>query len=104
MKKAVIATGGHQYVVSEGQVLDIELLNVTEGDKSVSFEALMVIDGEKVTVGTPVVAKATVTADVVTENFQGEKVTSIRYKAKKRVHKLHGHRQRHTTIKIATIA
>jgi len=104
MKKAVITTGGHQYVVAEGQTLDVDLISLEDGAKSVSFEALMVIDGENVTVGAPTVAKAKVTADVVTDDFKGDKVTAIRYKAKKRVHKLHGHRQRHTTIKIASIA
>lgn len=103
MKKAVIATGGHQYVVVEGQTLDIELLTLGD-DKSVSFDALMVIDGDKISVGAPTVAKAVVKADVLAEDVKGEKVTAIRYKAKKRVHKLHGHRQRSTTIKITSIA
>jgi large subunit ribosomal protein L21 len=100
MSKAVIATGGKQYIVSEGDVLNVELLGE---DKKVTFEPLMVIDGDKVTVGTPAVAGAKVTADVI-EETKADKVVSIRYKAKKRVHKLHGHRQRLTTIKIAKIA
>ena len=102
MKKAIILTGGHQYVVHEGQTLDVELLNTEE--KTVTFEPLLVIDGDKTTVGAPTVATATVTADVVTANFKDDKVLSIRYKAKKRVHKIHGHRQQLTTIKIASIA
>jgi large subunit ribosomal protein L21 len=102
MKKAVIATGGKQYIVSEGETLEVELLGGE--DKKVTFEPLLVVDGSEVTVGTPVVDKVKVTADVVVANVQGDKVTSIRYKAKKRVHKLHGHRQRHATIKIAKIA
>jgi len=101
MKKAVIATGGKQYVVSEGETLEVELLGE---DKNVSFDALLVIDGDKVTVGAPVVDKIKVSADVVEADVQGDKVTSIRYKAKKRVHKVRGHRQRHATIKIAKIA
>ena len=101
MSKAVIATGGHQYIVSEGDVLNVELLS--SDDKQVVFEPLMVIDGDKVTVGAPVVAGAKVTADIV-EDVRADKVTSIRYKAKKRVHKLHGHRQHLTSIKIAKIA
>ena len=96
MKKAVIATGGKQYVVTEGEVIDIELLNTT--DQTVSFEPLLVINGADTKVGTP-----TVTATVTVADYQGEKVTAIRYKAKKRVHKLHGHRQHHTTLKIDKI-
>jgi len=102
MKKAVIATGGKQYLVTEGETIDVELLKA-EG-KTVSFEALLVIDGDSVTVGTPNIDKAKVNAEVVAEDIQADKVTSIRYKAKKRVHKIHGHRQHHTTIKITKIA
>lgn len=100
MKKAIISTGGHQYVVSEGDILEVELL---KAEKSVTFEPLLVIDGEKVSVGTPVVSGAKVTADIVAQ-VRGEKVTAIRYKAKKRVKKVHGHKQHLTQIKIKTIA
>ena len=102
MKKAVVATGGKQYLVTEGETIEVELLHAER--KSVDFEPLLVIDGEKVTVGAPFVEKAKVTAEVVEQDVQGEKVTAIRYKAKKRVHKVHGHRQRHTTLKITKIA
>ena len=102
MKKAVIATGGKQYLVSEGETLEVELLN--GADKTVTFEALMVIDGDKVAVGAPLVDKVKVTADVVEADVKADKVMAIRYKAKKRVHKVHGHRQHHAVIKIAKIA
>src|ERR1700733_11641618 len=98
MKKAVIATGGKQYLVKEGEQLDIELLK--HADKTVTFDSLLTIDGEKVQVGTPLVSGSTVTAEVLVADGQADKVTAIRYKAKKRVHKVHGHRQRQTTIKI----
>ncbi len=102
MKKAVIATGGKQYLVTEGETLEVELLHADS--KSVTFEPLLVIDGDTVSIGAPVVDKAKVTADVVEAEVKGDKVTAIRYKAKKRVHKVHGHRQRHTVIKISKIA
>ena len=102
MKKAVIQTGGKQYVVSVGDTLEVELLK--DLGKSVDFDALLVIDGDSTTVGTPAVAKAKVTADVVEADVQTDKVTSIRYKAKKRVHTVRGHRQRKTVLKIKTIA
>ena len=102
MKKSVIATGGKQYLVSEGETLDIELLK--GDDKKVSFEALLIIDGDNVSVGMPIVEKVKVTADVVAPDVKADKVTAIRYKAKKRVHKVHGHRQHHTTIKVTKIA
>ena len=102
MKKAVIQTGGKQYLVSEGETLSVELLK--DAGKSVTFEPLLVIDGEKVEVGTPAVAAVKVNAEVVTEDGQADKVTSIRYKAKKRVHTVRGHRQHQTTLKIIKIA
>lgn len=100
MKKAIITTGGHQYVVSEGDTLEVELI---KDEKKTTFEPLLVIDGDKVTVGTPAVAGIKVTADIVAQ-VRGEKVTAIRYKAKKRVKKVHGHRQHLTQIKITKIA
>jgi large subunit ribosomal protein L21 len=102
MKKAVIAAGGKQYLVAEGETLQIELLK-TEG-KTASFEPLLVIDGDKTTVGAPLVKGVKVTADIVEADVQTDKVTAIRYKSKKRVHKVRGHRQRKTSIKIKKIA
>ena len=102
VKKAVIATGGHQYLVSEGDELEVELLNPAQ--QNTAFEALLIIDGDSTSVGTPTVAGAKVTADILEQSVKGEKVTAIRYKAKKRVRKVRGHRQRHTKIKIKKIA
>ena len=102
MKKAVIATGGKQYLVAEGETVEVELLNTD--DKKVSFEPLLVIDGANVTVGAPLVDKIKVNAEVVAADVQNDKVTAIRYKAKKRVHKLPGHRQHKTVVKVTTIA
>lgn len=102
MKKAVISTGGKQYLVAEGETLNVELLK--DDAKKHDFEALLVIDGEKVSVGSPAVSKVTVSAEVIEADIQADKVTSIRYKAKKRVHKVRGHRQHHTTIKVTKIA
>ena len=102
MKKAVIATGGKQYVVAEGDTVTVERLK--DLDKSVKFDALLIIDGDKVTIGTPLVSGASVTASVVEAESKAEKVTAIRYKAKKRVHKLHGHRQLQTILKIEKIS
>jgi large subunit ribosomal protein L21 len=100
VKKAVIMSGGKQYLVSEGETLDIDLLG---NDKQASFEALMVIDGEKITVGTPVVTNIKVSAEIVEQDVKAEKVTAIRYKAKKRVRKVRGHRQHHSRVKISKI-
>lgn len=103
MKKAVITTGGKQYVVTEGETINVERLK--DADKTVKFDALLVIDDAgKTTVGMPLVSGASVTASVVDNEARAEKVTAIRYKAKKRVHKLHGHKQLQTVLKIDKIA
>ncbi len=101
MKKAVITTGSKQYLVSEGDVLSVEKL--TE-DKKVDFTPLLVIDGEKISIGKPSVDGAKVSAEVLEADKLSEKTVSIRYKAKKRVNTKRGHRQHLTTIKITKIA
>ena len=102
MKKAVITTGGKQYIVTEGQTFNVELLK--SDAKTQDFEALLVIDGDNVSVGVPTVSKIMVSTEVVEEDVQADKVTSIRYKAKKRVHKVRGHRQHQTVLRVTKIA
>jgi large subunit ribosomal protein L21 len=102
MKKAVIVTGGHQYIVQEGETITVERMK--DAEKTVKFDALLIIDGDKTTVGAPLVSGVSVTATIVDNEAKAEKVTAIRYKAKKRVHKLHGHRQLQTVVKIDKIA
>ena len=107
MKKAVISTGGKQYLVAEGEELEVELLepaNLPAGRQgNAVFETLMVIDGEKTSVGVPTVGGVQVKADVIEQVVKQDKVTAIRYKAKKRVHKRRGHRQSLTRIKVTKI-
>lgn len=101
MKKAVITSGGKQYLVAEGDQIEIDLLEAPKD--TLSFEAMLVVDGEKIQIGSPLVAGAIVSATVVNPDHKADKVTSIRYKPKKRVRTVRGHRQRHTIIKIKTI-
>ena len=101
MKKAVIKVGGKQVIVSEKETLLVDLL--PQGTKELKLDALMLIDGDKVEVGTPFVKGVKVSAKVVDELVKGEKIRVIRYKAKKRVHKENGHRQKYTKIEITSI-
>lgn len=98
--QAVIKSGGKQYLVSADQTLEIDL--VSSDKKQIEFEPLMVIDGDKISVGTPVVSGVKVVADVVTET-KGDKIKVLKFKPKKRIKKLTGHRQHYTQIKIASI-
>lgn len=102
MKKAVITTGAKQYIVSEGDELSVELLNTD--NKKLSFEPLIVFDDKEIKVGSPKLSNLKVTADVIEESVAQDKVMSIRYKAKKRVHTLRGHRQKLARIKINKIS
>ena len=101
MTKAVVKIGGKQFIVAEKETLLVDLLQ--EGAKELTLDALLVIDGDKTTVGTPTVKGVKVTAKVVDELVKGEKVRIIRYKAKKRVHKEMGHRQKYSKIEITSI-
>lgn len=98
MKYAVIKTGGKQYKVSEGQVIEVELLDYK--DSSFTFEeVLLVVDGDKVEIGTPTVAGMKVYADVVAD-VKGDKIEVFKYKSKSRYRKHTGHRQKYTQVKI----
>jgi len=101
MKKAVIATGGKQYLVAEGETIEVE--RIKDAKDKLTFVPLLVIDGEEVLVGTPEVEGAKVNVKVV-EELKADKVTSIRYKAKKRVKKVRGHRQIKTCISVEKIS
>ena len=99
--KAVVKISGKQYVVSEKESLLVDLL--PEGTKELTLDALVVIDGDKTKVGTPTVKGAVVKAKVVEAEVKGDKIRVIRYKAKKRVHKENGHRQKYSRIEITSI-
>ena len=101
MKKAVILVGGKQYLVEEKETLRVDLLPA--GTKELELDALLVIDGDKTTVGTPEVKGVKVSAKVVEEKVAGDKVRVIRYHSKKRVHKETGHRQKYSLIEITSI-
>ena len=102
MKKAVILVGGKQYLVAEKETLRVDLLPA--GTKELELDALLVTDGDKTTVGTPTVKGVKVSAKVKTPEVKGDKIRVIRYKAKKRVHKETGHRQKYSEIEIVKIA
>ena len=99
--KAVVKISGKEYLVSEKETLLVDLL--PEGTKELTLDALLVIDGDKIKVGTPTVKGSSVKAKVVEAEVKGDKLRVIRYKSKKRVHKETGHRQKYTKIEITSI-
>jgi large subunit ribosomal protein L21 len=100
---AVIETGGKQYRVELGSELAIERLDVAPGD-TVRFErVLLVADGDAAQIGTPVVADALVTGEVLRQD-RAEKVIVFKYRPKARHRAKKGHRQEQTVIRVADIS
>ncbi len=100
---AIIVTGGKQYKVAEGDVVYIEKLDQEAGDTVTFDQVLAVIDGDKATFGTPVVAGASVEASIV-KNGKGKKIRIFKYNPKKGYRKRQGHRQPYTKIEIKKIS
>lgn len=98
---AVIATGGKQYKVSEGDIIRVEKLGVEAGE-TYTFDNVLLVSGDEVKVGAPTVAGATVVADVI-DNVKGKKIIVYKYKRKSGYHKKNGHRQQYTSVKITKI-
>lgn len=98
---AIIATGGKQYKVSEGDVIKVEKLDAKVGE-SFTFDQVLIVNNGEVKVGDPTVAGASVEASVLSEG-RGKKVIVYRYKRKSGYHKKNGHRQSYTEVKIEKI-
>lgn len=99
--KAVIRIGGKQYIVTEKQTLLVDRL--ADDVKTVEVEPLMIFDGKTTAVGTPVVKGASVKAKVI-EEVKGDKIQVMKFKAKKRVKTMTGHRQKYSKIEIQSIS
>jgi len=101
---AVIRTGSKQYKVSEGDLIDVELLEGAEPGKSTVFnDVLLVSNGSAVSVGTPTVSGASVTGEVMGE-VKGDKVIAFKYRRTEGYHRTVGHRQRYLRVKIGKIS
>ena len=98
---AIIATGGKQYKVSEGDVIRVEKLGVNVGE-SYTFDQVLIVNDGEMKIGNPTVEGAVVKASVVSEG-RDKKVIVYRYKRKSGYHKKNGHRQSYTEVKIDKI-
>jgi large subunit ribosomal protein L21 len=102
MAYAIIQTGGKQYRVAEGDLIDVERLDVEAG-KDAQLEVLMVANGDKISLGSPLLAGAAVTAEVV-EQHKADKVIAYKFKRRKGYHRTVGHRRQLTRLKIKSIS
>lgn len=98
---AIIATGGKQYKVAEGDVIRVEKLGKAAGE-NVTFDQVLAVGGDKLVLGNPTVSGASVSASVVAEG-KAPKVVVYKYKPKTGYHKKNGHRQAFTQVKIEKI-
>ncbi len=100
---AVIKTGGKQYFVSKGDKIDIEKIEKEEGDMVEFNEVLLAGEGDKVSLGKPLLENAKVKGKVLKQGREDKK-TIFKYKPKKRYKKTIGHRQPFTQVEIAEIS
>lgn len=98
---AIIATGGKQYKVAEGDIIKIEKLGADAGE-TVTFDQVLAVNNGELMVGSPTVAGASVSATVMKE-AKAKKVIVYKYKSKTGYHKKNGHRQLYTQVKIDKI-
>lgn len=98
---AIVSTGGKQYKVAEGDVIDVEKLEAQPGDK-VELDVLLLADGAGVVVSPDELESSKVTAEVV-EQFKGKKVLVFKLKKRKRYHRTKGHRQNLTKLQIVSL-
>lgn len=99
---AVVRTGGKQYRVGAGDILEVEKLDGDVGDELTINDVLLVSNGERVVIGQPLVENASVSA-VITGQYRGPKVLSFRYRPKKRIRVRRGHRQYITRLEIKSV-
>jgi len=100
---AIVATGGKQYRVKEGEKLRVEKLSIEAGESVELDKVLLIGEGDDVKIGAPYLDGAKVTA-TVTENGRGDKVKIVKFRRRKHSRKQMGHRQSYTEIEITGIS
>lgn len=103
MKYAIVEDGGKQFKAVEGQTIEVDRFDAEVDDTLDLPRVLMIVDGDQVSIGTPLVAGAVVHAKVVAQ-VKGPKLTVFRYKPKKRIRTKTGHRQKYTRLQIEAIS
>ncbi len=102
MKYAIVENGGKQYKAVEGATLEVDLMPAEVGAPVALNSVLLLVDGDKISVGAPVVSGAKVSATVVS-HIKGPKVVIFKYRPKKRIRVKTGHRQQYTRLLVNSI-
>lgn len=103
MAYAILKAGGKQFRVAEGDIIDVDLLDLEAGAETTFSDILFHADGDKLTHGSPLVSGASVVGEVV-EQFKAKKVIAFKYRRRKGYHRTVGHRQKLTRVRIKSIA
>ena len=99
---AIIKTGGKQYRVAQGETLRVEKLNIEGDNNTIKFDQVLLVGGEEVKIGTPMVEGASVDAEIVRQG-RAKKIIVFKKKRRKGYHKKQGHRQAFTEVRITGI-
>ncbi len=102
MAFAIIKTGGRQYRVSEGDIIDVDFLEAEPGKDGIFADVLFHADGSNLTHGTPLIEGATVEGEII-EQRKDKKVIAFKYRRRKGYHRTVGHRRKLTQVKITGI-
>lgn len=102
MKYAIIESGGKQYKAVEGTTIDVDLLDLEVGSSVNLEDVLLVVEDDKVHVGTPTLIGTIVSTSII-DHFKGPKLITFKYSPKKRIRTKTGHRQYYTRLKIESI-
>ena len=103
MKYAIVESGGKQYKAVEGATIDVDLLEVESGTAVVLDAVLLLVEDEKVLIGTPTIKGAKISTAVL-DHVKGPKVVTFKYSPKKRIRVKTGHRQQYTRLKVDSIS
>lgn len=102
---AIIKTGGKQYKVKEGDIIDVEKLAIPESGREITInDVLLTADGDNVSIGQPLVKGATVASEIIDDNIKTKKITTYKYKRRKSYHRTIGHRQNLVRLRIKKIS
>ena len=100
---AIIEDSGQQFRVSEGDVLNVDLRETPENAKTIEFDRVLLVSGEGLKVGTPLVKGAKVVAEILDPQAKGDKVHTYRFRRRKASRRKTGHRQKYIRVKVSKI-
>lgn len=103
MAYAILKSGGKQYKVAEGDIIDVEKLDAEAGQETTFSDVLFHADGDRLTHGNPMLQGASVIGEIV-EQHKGDKVIAFKYRRRKGYHRTVGHRRKLTRVKIKSIS